>query len=190
MCRLILDRKWEHRSILKGIGKQGIYLTFIYLLFYCKFVLIREVEGNLHIRFPHTAFHIEHGKGMLVFVCPIQCEGCFFRRISISFYTRRAFLYMIHGCLLLREVQPSFYPSMSSANIQRQLPINKYPYIIISGELKDNRHFGAVISQNLSILCQSEFNLQFCTKSIVIIFSACCSSVFVKREKTISTSSS
>ena len=68
MCRLVLDRKGEYGGILKGIGKQGIYPTFIYLFFYCKLVIIREVEGNHHIRFPHTAFHIKHGKSMLGFV--------------------------------------------------------------------------------------------------------------------------
>ena len=73
---------------------------------------------------------------------------------------------------------------MSSANIQCQLPVNKYPYIIISGKLKSNRHF-SIISLNLSILCQAEFNLQFSTKSKVIFCSACHSRAFVKGEKTI-----
>ena len=160
MCRLILDRKGEYGGILKGILKQLIYLTFIYLLFYCKLVIIREVEGNHHIRFPHTAFHIEHGKGMLVLFIPLQCEVCYFIGACISCSSVcRTFLYRTHGCLIFSEVQRSIYPSMISANIQRQFSVNKYPYIIISGKCKDNRHIFRVISPNHSILCQTEFNL-------------------------------
>ena len=160
MCRLILDRKGEYGGILKGIGKQGIYLTFIYLLFYCKLVIIREVEGNHHIRFPHTAFHIKHGKGMLVLFIPLQCEVCCFIGACISCSSVcRTFLYLTYFCLQIFKVQRSCYLSMGSANIQCQFSINKYPYIIISGKRKCNRHFFLVISQNRSIRCQAEFNL-------------------------------
>ena len=63
---LVLDGEVEDFLVFKAIFEVRINLVQINLFLNLQLVIIREVERHRHVGFPHTAFHIVHGKGVLL----------------------------------------------------------------------------------------------------------------------------
>ena len=63
---LVLDGEVEDFLVFKAIFEVWINLAQFDLFLNLQLVIIREVERHRHVGLPHTAFHVVHGKGVLL----------------------------------------------------------------------------------------------------------------------------
>ena len=70
---LVLDGEVEDFLVFKAIFEVRINLVQINLFLNLQLVIIREVERHRHVGLPHTAFHVVHGKGVLLAF--VECKS-------------------------------------------------------------------------------------------------------------------
>ena len=63
---LVLDGEIEDFLVFKEVLEGRINVVQLDLFLNLQLVIIREVERHRHVGLPHTAFHIVHGKGVLL----------------------------------------------------------------------------------------------------------------------------
>ena len=75
---LILDGEVEDFLVFKAVSEVIISNVFqIDHFLNLQLVIIREVERHRHVGLPHTAFHVVHGKGVLLAF--VECKSSAFR---------------------------------------------------------------------------------------------------------------
>ena len=75
---LVLDGEVEDFLACKAFFEVIISNVFqIDLFLNLQLVIIREVECHRHVGLPHTAFHVVHGKGVLLAF--VECKSSAFR---------------------------------------------------------------------------------------------------------------
>ncbi len=178
-------------------------------------VIIREVERHRHVGFPHTTFHVVHGKGVLfVFVewfkicflrveinvlaiifhgldmgtaffiyISICCRSAFFDPTDIGCYT--IFLYSLF-CFYFAKFQQAGNLTMGAANVKRQLAINEYPNVIVTGEEELDAGFFrcsiCLFCFHHAVIRQGKIHLQLGAKAVIVgrkHTRGCC---FIERE--------
>ena len=63
---LVLDGEVEDFLVFKAVLEGRINVFQFDLFLNLQLVIIREVERHRHVGLPHTAFHVVHGKGVLL----------------------------------------------------------------------------------------------------------------------------
>ena len=74
---LVLDGEVEDFLVFKAVLEGRINVVQLDLFLNLQLVIIREVERHRHVGLPHTAFHIVHGKGVLLAF--VECKSSAFR---------------------------------------------------------------------------------------------------------------
>ena len=70
---LVLDGEVEDFLVFKAVLEGRINVFQFDLFLNLQLVIIREVERHRHVGLPHTAFHIVHGKGVLLAF--VECKS-------------------------------------------------------------------------------------------------------------------
>ena len=165
--------------IISNVGQIDFFLNL-------QLVIIREVERHRHVGFPHTTFHVVHGKGVgagLQRCCflALVLKGDFVTQIRYGFFCARtinrvvAFLDVadIRGVVVVSvgvraKLQQARSFTVVTANIQCKLTVNVDPDVIIAGEEELDGDVVAIIIFYCTIACQGKLELQLSTKAIVI----------------------
>ena len=91
---LVLDGEVEDFLVFKAVLEGRISNVFqIDLFLNLQLVIIREVERHRHVGLPHTAFHVVHGKGVLLAF--VEYKRSVFRYKRSAFRVERDFLAII-----------------------------------------------------------------------------------------------
>ena len=193
--------------IISNVGQIDFFLNL-------QLVIIREVERHRHVGLPHTAFHVVHGKGVLfafvewfkicVFRVEINVIAIIFHGLDsgidsffiyIIIFCRSAFFdltdigcYTIFPIFCLAKFQQAGNLTMGAANVKRQLAINEYPNVIVTGEEElDVGFYLFIVFTNLigfhhTVIRQGKIHLQLGAKAVIVGRSHtrfCC---FIERE--------
>ena len=193
--------------IISNVGQIDFFLNL-------QLVIIREVERHRHVGLPHTAFHIVHGKGVLLAF--VECKSSALRVeidvLAIIFYGlgrtsilvtfwRSAFFDLTDiGCytifflsffLFLAKFQQAGNLTMGTANVKRQLAINEYPNVIVTGEEELDAGFYlcsiSIVCFQHTVIRQGKIHLQLGAKAVIVGRSPAHSCGFVEREVAIGT---
>ena len=190
--------------IISNVGQIDFFLNL-------QLVIIREVERHRHVGLPHTAFHVVHGKGVLLAF--VECKSSALRVeidvLAIIFYGlgrtsilvtfwRSAFFDLTDiGCytifflsffLFLAKFQQAGNLTMGTANVKRQLAINEYPNVIVTGEEELDAGFSiCLVCFHHAVIRQGKIHLQLGAKAVIVGRSPAHSCGFVEREVAIGT---
>ena len=205
---LVLDGEVEDFLVFKAVFEVIISnVCQIDFFLNLQLVIIREVERHRHVGLPHTAFHIVHGKGVLLAF--VECKSSALRveidvlalifyglgrtSILVTFW-RSAFFdltdigcYTILGSIFcLAKFQQAGNLTMGAANVKRQLAINEYPNVIVTGEEELDAGFSlcsiCIVFFHLTVIRQGKIHLQLGAKAVIVGRShtrVCC---FIERE--------
>ena len=80
---LVLDGEVEDFLVFKAVLEGRINVFQFDLFLNLQLVIIREVERHRHVGLPHTAFHIVHGKGVLLAFVEVIKSSAFRAEIDV-----------------------------------------------------------------------------------------------------------